>query len=226
MPIQLSIKDINARKPAKSRLTAIKEVAHIPRSGGYFVRQILYRCDCGNMRIASPTEVGSGSTLSCGCLRKDKIPPNKKYNMSHYRLKGVYFAMISRCYNPKNAQYKTYGGRGVKVCSSWKSNAQSFFDWAVKGYKHGLQLDKDSNGLGKLYSPKTCRWVTHAVNQQNTSRSNKVLYKGRMVNITHLEKMTGIPDETLKRRIGLGLTAEQAVAQKKYGRVKGKLLSS
>jgi hypothetical protein len=221
MTTQVSIEDINRRKPVKSRLTAIKEIARKQIKSGYQVRQILCSCSCGNINTLTPSVIIKGAVLSCGCLLFENIPPNKKYNVCHPKLKGVYYGMIRRCYNSKDVNFKRYGGRGVSVCDEWRENPQSFFDWAKENYKPGLHLDKDSKGLGTLYSPETCRWATHAENQLNTSRSNKVMYKGTMINICQLERLSGISDETLRHRIvDLGLTAEQAVKWTRFQRIK------
>jgi guanyl-specific ribonuclease Sa len=37
----------------------------------------------------------------------------------HSRLNRIYKKMIDRCYNPKNDNYKYYGGRGITVCEEW-----------------------------------------------------------------------------------------------------------
>jgi len=181
-----------------------------------------FRCLCGTEKQILLYCVYTGKTKSCGCLLFEKVPKNKKYHLLYPSLKGVYYAMVSRCYNKNNKGYKTYGGRGVSVCKEWLDNPQSFFDWAIlSGYKPGLTLDKDFNGLGILYSPNTCKWVTHQQNQLNTTRSRKILYNGELINICQLERISGISDETLRNRIfKLGLTAEEAINWGRWKRSK------
>lgn len=96
----------------------------------------------------------------------------------------VWRAMIARCYNLKNPSYKTYGGKGVKVCERWKR-----FDYfledikEIKGYdqkkidKGLLVLDKDIiNRAALLYSPETCCFITRS---ENTRESAKRTWKER-----------------------------------------------
>jgi len=52
---------------------------------------------------------------------------------------------------------------GVKVCEEWRS-FMAFRKWMVAQSWEGKQLDKDLLGDGKLYSPKTCVFVTSQVN--------------------------------------------------------------
>ena len=47
-----------------------------------------------------------------------------------------------------------------------------FYDWAIEnGYKKGLTIDRRDNGGD--YTPQNCRFVTNAVNSQN-SRNAKL----------------------------------------------------
>jgi hypothetical protein len=52
---------------------------------------------------------------------------------------------------------------GCKVCEEWQS-FMAFRAWMVTQDWQGEQLDKDLLGDGKLYSPDTCLFVTHAIN--------------------------------------------------------------
>ena len=75
-------------------------------------------------------------------------------------------SMITRCYNPKAASYRYYGGKGIKVCEEWKSNFRAFYkDMGPR--PEGTTLDRiDGN---KDYEPGNCRWAT--VKQQIHNRS-------------------------------------------------------
>lgn len=66
--------------------------------------------------------------------------------------------MRNRCGNAKQKCFKSYGGRGIRVCQEWIDDFPAFFAWAMKnGYRRGLEIDRiDVDGN---YEPGNCRWV-------------------------------------------------------------------
>jgi hypothetical protein len=80
--------------------------------------------------------------------------------------------MNRRCYSSSYATYLYYGGRGIKVCGSWRYSFVRFRKWAVSnGYEPDLSLDRiDNNGN---YEPTNCRWVPKR--QQMWNRRNTPL---------------------------------------------------
>lgn len=71
-------------------------------------------------------------------------------------------SVITRCYSQSYHETNpTY--RGCKVGDSWLKFS-NFKRWMERQDWHGKELDKDLLGDGKLYSPKTCVFVSPAVN--------------------------------------------------------------
>lgn len=72
----------------------------------------------------------------------------------------------NRCNNPNNSRYAHYGGRGIKVCDSWKTSFINFYnDMGERPtpYHSIDRIDNDGN-----YEPSNCRWATNS--QQNLNR--------------------------------------------------------
>ena len=71
----------------------------------------LCQCECGNMKSVRSDCLKSGQVKSCGCLNhKSRGDGRTKEKLYH-----VWASMKDRCNNPKNKNYKHYGGRGIKV---------------------------------------------------------------------------------------------------------------
>ena len=142
----------------------------------------LCRCVCGQLAEVRGDHLRSGRTKSCGCLQKEIAKEIVKKVMTIHgdtkegrraRLYKIWDDMKSRCYNPNSANYKRYGGKGIKICNEWKNNYLAFKTWALaNGYRDDLTIDRIDNN--KSYYPKNCRWVLLSENLKNRKFKKKI----------------------------------------------------
>lgn len=138
-------------------------------------------CDCGEYTtLATYRLTGKNPTLSCGCLRIEKLLENRaeptKHGLHKHPLYAIYFNMLQRCYNPKSQRYKYYGGKGVGVEFT---DFVDFYTWAMEnGWEKGLSIDRLDSRLS--YSPWNCEWVTLSENSRrmNEHRRDEASTKG------------------------------------------------
>lgn len=129
-------------------------------------------------------------------------------------LYGVWAAVISRCENPTNKSFPSYGGRNIKVCESWRRDYLQFLSWAIgTGYERGLQIDRiDTNGN---YTPENCRWVTSKQNNNNRRNNIKVMAFGEIKTISEWadDPRCNIKRKSLERRLYRGWDPELAITK-------------
>ena len=173
------------------------------------------RCKCGTERAVRGYNLRNGTSKSCGCLSAEMTKERSTtHGMTGTRLYKIWGQMIQRTTNKNDPWYSYYGGRGIVVCEEWRNSFEPFKAWAVEnGYKDNLTLDRRNNEEG--YSPENCRWVTRAVQEENTRRTHFLTYKGKTKSITEWAKATGIKRSVLYDRINkMGWDIERALTTK------------
>lgn len=128
-------------------------------------------CVCGKEHVAAGGKLRSGVVTSCGC-QKSRLC--SEANIRHgdsargamspeYR---AWQNAIHRCENPRNKQYRDWGGRGIRVCRRWRESFAAFLaDMGRKpSAEHTLDRFPDNDGN---YEPGNCRWATRLEQRAN-----------------------------------------------------------
>lgn len=190
------------------------------------VRKFKCQCDCGNIYYAIPCDLENGSVKSCGCLQRE-ISEN---SVSNDRLYYVWNGMRSRCYNPNNTRYESYGGRGIAICDEWLNDYEKFKEWAYStGYNEAAEKGEctiDRIDVNGNYEPDNCRWISIQEQQKNKRPSNEwkkrnivkkkrtsfVTFNGECISKFELCQQFGISVETFNYRVNTkGMSIEDAL---------------
>lgn len=171
------------------------------------------RCECGKELVKNLTEVKTGSTRSCGCIRKliNKPPICTTHGFCGTPIYNVWAGMRARCLTKTNPYYPNYGGRGVKICDEWVNDAGAFCMWAMaSGYKKGLELDKDKGSDGMLYSPERCSFISKRQNNWHKRNSKIISYKGELKSLGEWCYLLDLELGVTGARIRSGISVEKA----------------
>jgi len=137
---------------------------------------------------------------------------------SRTKLGLVWRSMIGRCYNPNDAGYARYGGRGISIYEPWLNDFEIFETWAISnGYVPGLSIDRIDNDGN--YHPDNCRWITCGENAAKTSRTWNLTAFDETKTIREWvkDKRCKVSAQTLRFRIYYGWSPEEAIAKELNG---------
>ena len=98
---------------------------------------------------------------------------------------------------PSQIGYKNYGGRGIKVCDSWK-NFTVFLD-DMGEQPEGMTLERDYPDLD--YSVLNCRWASTLEQARNKTNTRWLSHKGETLPLTEWAERLGIKPKTLRARL-------------------------
>lgn len=160
--------------PSRSDLTGLRFGRWVVQSRGTNGKGGSYRwncvCDCGSQKLVWAQSLKQGRSTSCGCYGQSvPLKHGAASDRKTTREYNSWTTMKRRCFNPSNAQYADYGGRGITVCERWLHSFEHFL--ADMGPRpENTTLDRWPNKNGN-YEPGNCRWATRK-EQQSNQRSN------------------------------------------------------
>lgn len=197
------------------RLTAIKLSSKRSGRKTYW----LCKCDCGREKTVRTDILKNGSTLSCGCLKKEQDKVNLlsgqgrvKHGYSKTRLYHIWRSMHNRCNNSKDKRFERYGSRGISICSDW-DDINNFVQWALEnGYADNLSIDRiNVNGN---YEPDNCRWANISVQANNKTNNVLINYDGQTRTISEWAKQYNLNRDLISNRYKRGILPPRLFEQK------------
>lgn len=182
------------------RLLVTAQAPHIAHYRAWHVR-----CDCGKTFVTRAGYLLSGSTQSCGCLRKDMLSAMAKRTSirhgfcvgGHKRWYTIWRGMLGRCYNAKVRAYPRYGGAGITVCERWHDPANFIADMGEP--PDGTSLDRIDSSLG--YSPENCRWATVEMQGQNRRGVHWIEFNGVRDTAAGWARRVGVSAGVMRERL-------------------------
>lgn len=126
---------------------------------------------------------------------------NKTHGLSRTPAYVSWKTMLYRCYKPKNASYKHYGGRGILVCGRWRESFENFVEDMGQPLK-GYQLDRIDNKGD--YEPSNCRWTTPKINSNNKRTNKFINYKDVVYTLAQLAEKLCLSKQVLSKRLKSG----------------------
>lgn len=192
------------------RLVALKQVARGPDGR---IRW-LCRCDCGTERITMAKSLRQRATRSCGCLLRERTVERCTIHghsaRSRTRTYRSWREAKTRCFNPKAARFKLYGGRGITMCEEWKNDFTVFL--RDMGFRpEGTSLDRFPDQDGN-YEPGNCRWATPKEQQRNLPKNIFLTLSGETLCVAAWAERLGISYSTIYWRIEHKWTPEQILS--------------
>ena len=170
-------------------------------------------CDCGNVVIATGSNLKNGHTRSCGCLLRETSKrvglSNITHGMSYSPEYDVWDGMKRRCGDPASKDYERYGAKGITVSPRWLESFENFYADMGPRPSPLHTIDRiDNNGN---YEPGNCRWATKEEQANNRSSNTLHNYQGQQKTTAELAKIAGMLPATLHQRLSNGMSLEEAM---------------
>ncbi len=174
-------------------------------------RHVYVECQCGVVCHKAVNDLRAGQTKSCGCLaREASSARGSTHGMTGGPEYNVWKGIKQRCYNPRHTHYDSYGGRGIKMCDSWRDSFEAFYEDMGPRPK-GQTLDRIDNDKG--YSKENCRWATRKTQSRNTRSNHMVTFDGVEMTLKELSESAVVDYPTLVWRVNQGWDLTRAISQ-------------
>ena len=173
------------------------------------------RCDCGVIKNIRGSDLRSGLTRSCGCLR-DEVSGSRirslslKHGLRKTREYNIWQQMIARCSNSNHPSYHYYGARGIQVCPKWKASFEAFLQDMGAAPSMDYTLDRFPQRSGN-YETGNCRWATATEQSRNRDACRMVEYDGKLLPVSEWAEVTGLTASAIYQRLNRGWDATSAL---------------
>lgn len=169
--------DLTGRKFGK--LTVVRFYKGVRAKSGERQKLWFCKCECGADKIVWGVELKTGHTSSCG-----KHPGNLRHGLTKHPIHKAFCKAKGRCRDSNNWAWKYYGGRGIKFLFN---SFGEFWEHLSPTWSQGLTLDRiDVNGH---YEPGNLRWATRAQQSDNTSRTKRYAFNGKLMTLSEIHKL-------------------------------------
>lgn len=192
------------------RWIVLEQVARPGRKTGRWFRCL---CDCGQEGIVRGDQLRNGTSRSCGCLSSEiHADLARRLRLTHGGRKSpeyqVWIQMLQRCKNPRNRNYKNYGGRGITVCERWRDFSAFMEDMGSRPHA-GLTIERKDNNRG--YTAENCIWGTRE-EQANNSRHNRLItFNNQTLTVSQWAALLGMKSTVIINRLRIGWPEELAL---------------
>ena len=123
----------------------------------------------------------------------------------------VWHGMKKRCYEKSHDNFKSYGGRGISVCSEWRNSFETFLQDMGPRPTSTHTLERKRNN--ESYNPDNCIWATKTIQGRNT-RANVVLtFNGIRQCVTAWAEETGLRPKVIYDRLEYGWSVKRALTE-------------
>lgn len=112
--------------------------------------------------------------------------------------------MRMRCSNPNHPQWNAYGGRGIRVCDSWKEFRAFYASMGPRPSEyHSIErIENDGN-----YEPSNCCWATRIEQAHNNRRNVFLTHNGRTMCMSEWARTIGVERGIIGGRVRAGWSA-------------------
>jgi len=165
-------------------------------------------CDCGTFADGRTDRLRTGRHQSCGCLQREvaarvfRATKTRHGHYSHGKETPDYHLwrrMISRCHDPKDANYFKYGARGITVSEQWRSSYDQFI--ADMGHRPNASMSIDRIDNNKGYEKENCRWATKLTQSRNRRHVKPVTIRGVSRLLPEWAEISGVPLKQIHNRL-------------------------
>lgn len=159
----------------------------------------------------------SSRCKACTLLKRDvyrsknreKLKLQARVDRKRCPERGIWYAMIARCYDEQNEGYEYYGKRGISVCVRWLKSFDSFFE--DMGRRPSTRHSIDRKVVNGNYELHNCRWATYTEQARNTRSNKNLTFRESTQCLSAWAEELGLPSGVLKDRLGkLGWDIEKA----------------